>query len=282
LHIWLKVFKYGEYLTSISEHLLKSPIDGPIKGSKNMPTSRSSQFTEAILKALQLIRSGRSDLLMAIPLYRLWWRLRGLDFGYVSLQELGLDAERANYHKDGGGPLLCDLLKQLEISESDAALDLGSGKGGAMATLARFPFRQVDGVEISPKLVAAANKNLAKLKIRKCSVYLADASTFTELDDYTHIFMYNPFPAVVVTQVLANLEASLRRKSRSVRLLYSNPLHEQVILVTCVFMKAFVYEPYPDYRISVYENRAPSLREREQRAARSGRPTTLDSSPRSE
>jgi len=191
---------------------------------------------------------------MAIPLYRLWWRLRGLDFGVVSVRELGLDAERANYHKDGGGPLLCDLLKQLNISESDSALDLGSGKGGAMATLARFPFHQVHGVEISPKLVAAAQKNLAKLKIRKCRVYLADASTFTELDDYTHIFMYNPFPAVVLTQVLANLEASLRRKPRTVRLLYSNPLHEQVILATCKFKKAFVYEPYPDYRISVYEN----------------------------
>lgn len=190
---------------------------------------------------------------MSIPLYRLWWRLRGLDFGTVSTRELGLDAERASYHKDGGGPLLCDLLKRLNISESDAALDLGSGKGGAMVTLARFPFRQVDGVEISPELVAVAHKNLAKLRIRKCRVFLTDAATFTELDDYTHIFMYNPFPAVVLTPVLANLEASLRRKPRTVRLLYSNPLHEQAILASGTFRKSFVYEPYPSYRISVYE-----------------------------
>ena len=215
---------------------------------------RDLRASQAILKALQLICSGKSGLLMAIPLYRLWWRLRGLDFGFVPFRESGLDAERAKYHKDGGGPLLFDLLKQLNISENDAVLDLGSGKGGAMATLARFPFRQVNGVEISPEFVAAAHKNLAKLKIRKYRVYLADASTFTELDDYTHIFMYNPFPAVVLTQVLANLEASLRRKPRTVRLLYSNPVHEQVILATCTFMKAFVYEPYPDYRISVYES----------------------------
>jgi hypothetical protein len=205
---------------------------------------RDLRTSQAVLKALHLIRSGRSGLLMAIPLYRLWWRLRGLDFGIVP-----------NIHKDGGGPLLCDLLKQLNISERDAALDLGSGKGGAMATLARFPFREVHGVEISPEFVAAAHKNLANLKIRRCRIYLADASTFTELDDYTHIFMYNPFPAVVLTQVLANLKASLRRKPRTVRLLYSNPVHEQVILATCTFKKAFVYEPYPNYhRISVYEN----------------------------
>ena len=123
-----------------------------------------------------------------------------------------------------------------------------------MATLAQFPFREVHGVEIAREFVAAAHKNLAKLKIRKCRVYLADASTFTGLDDYTHIFMYNPFPAAVLTQVLANLEASLRRKPRTVRILCSNPLHEHVILATGTFKKTFVYEPYPNYRISVYEN----------------------------
>ena len=217
-------------------------------------TSRSAYYSEVVYKALRLVRSGRPGLLLSIPLYRLWWRCNGLDFTIVSIQDLGLNSERANYHKDGGGPLLRDLLKRLEISEKDAALDIGSGKGGAMATLARFPFRKVDGVEISPELVAAAQNNLAKLKLRQCRVFLADATTFTELDEYTYIFMYNPFPAVVLEQVLANLEASLRRKQRTVRLLYSNPLHEQVILASNTFKKAFTYEPYPNYRISVYES----------------------------
>jgi predicted RNA methylase len=207
-----------------------------------------SPLTSSRLKRQCWETSTQNEQLPLVAISGLWWRLRGLDFGIVP-----------NCHQDGGGPLLCDLLKQLNISESDVALDLGSGKGGAMAALARFPFREVHGVEISPEFVAAARKNFAKLKIRRCRVYLADASTFTELDDYTHIFMYNPFAAVVLTQVLANLEASLRRKPRTVRLLYSNPLHEQVILATCTFKKAFVYEPYPNYRISAYENRAPLL-----------------------
>ena len=222
-----------------------------VKWSK---TSCSAYCAEVVYKALRLMRAGRPGLLLSIPLYRMWWRVRGLDFKIVSIQELGLNSERANYHKDGGGPLLRDLLKQLNISERDAALDIGSGKGGAMATLARFPFRQVDGVEISPELVEAAKNNLAKLGLRQCRVFLADATTFTALDEYTYVFMYNPFPAAVLTQVLANLEASLRRKPRTVRLLYSNPLHEEVILASCSFKKSFLYEPYPNYRISVYEN----------------------------
>ena len=141
-------------------------VNNPNTTMKWSNTSRSGYYAEVVLKALRLVRSGRPGLLLSIPLYRLWWRLSGLDFKIVSIQELGLNSERANYHKDGCGPLLRDLLKQLKVSQDDAALDIGSGKGGAMATLARFPFRQVDGVEISPDLVEAARNNLAKLKLR--------------------------------------------------------------------------------------------------------------------
>jgi SAM-dependent methyltransferase len=180
--------------------------------------------------------------------------MRGLDFGVVSVQELGLNSGRANYHKDGGGPLLYDLLRQLNITPNDSALDIGSGKAGAIATMARFPFRRVDGVEISPSLVDAARKNLQKLKISHSKIFLADATEFTQLDDYTHVFMYNPFPAAVMEQVLKNFAHSLQRNQRPLRLLYSNPLHEDAVWASSVFKKSFRYAPYEGYQISVYEN----------------------------
>jgi hypothetical protein len=216
----------------------------------------SSRALTAAINALRLIWSGRAGLLVSIPIYRLSWRLRGLDFNVVSLDELGLTPDRANYHKDGGGPLLRDLLNRIEIRPTDVALDLGSGKGGAMATMARYSFRAVDGVEISPELVHAARGNLAKLKLAHCSVFLADATTFTDLDRYTHVFMYNPFPEIVMRQVLANLEASVRRKPRAVQIIYSNPLHEKTILALGTFRKTLDYTPYPHYRICVYTSSA--------------------------
>ena len=223
--------------------------------STTMPkTSRSSYYVEAVSKMARLVGSGRPGLLVSIPLYRMWWRVRGLDFTIASTDELGLDAARANYHKDGGGPLLYDLVKRLKISPSDAALDLGSGKAGAMITLARFPFHRVDGVEIAPALVEAARQNLAKLRLVQCQVFLADATTFTDFEPYNYIFMYNPFPAVVLKQVLANLEASIERKPRAVNLLYSNPLHEDAVLASGTFKQTLLYEPYPNYRIQVYRN----------------------------
>jgi SAM-dependent methyltransferase len=199
---------------------------------------------------------------VAVPAYRVWWRLRGLDFGVVSVSELGLDTEHAKDHKDGGGPLLDDLLRQLDIAESDAALDLGSGKGGAMATLATYPFRIVDGVEISPTLADVARANLAKLKLTKCRVIQADAATFTDLDEYTHIFMYNPFSAAILEQVISNLSGSLSRRPRPVRVVYSNPLHEDVIVGSGQFTRSFVYQPYLEYRICVYQGRGLSRERR--------------------
>jgi hypothetical protein len=208
---------------------------------------------QVVLKALRLIRDGKIGLLMAIPLYRSWWSLRGLDFGIVSVKKLGLRPDQSNYHKDGGGPFLRDLLKQLNVTGDDAVLDIGSGKGGAMATMARFPFRMVDGVEISPELVEVARRNLSKLQLQQCRVFLADAVEFRELDDYTYIFMYNPFPEPVLGKVLANIELSLKRKPRVARFIYSNPLHDDAVLASGTFTKTMVYEPYPDYRICVYE-----------------------------
>ena len=194
-------------------------------------------------------------MLVSIPLYRCWSRLRGLDFDFVSIQDLALDPSYANYHKNGGGPLLCDLLKQLQIKDADAILDLGSGKGGAMATLARYPFHAVHGVEISSELVGIARKNLSKLNLPQCAVYHADAVAFSELDDYTYFFMFNPFPELVLKHALANIEVSLRRKPRRIRLIYINPVHEQTILARGIFEKILVYQPYDGYLIRVYSTR---------------------------
>lgn len=215
-----------------------------------------SKYIQAVFKAVRLVATRKAGLLLAIPVYRIGWRLRGLDFGIVSVKKLGLDPDKSNYHKDGGGPLLRDLLDQLPITSSDAIVDFGAGKAGAMATMAQYPFRRVDGVEIAPELVEAARKNIAKLGLSRCSMFLQDATTFTtQLDDYSYVFMYNPFPAPVVAKVLANIEESLRRNPRKLTIVYGNPLHEDVVLASGTFTKTIHYQPYPGYVSAVYENR---------------------------
>jgi hypothetical protein len=105
---------------------------------------------------------------------------------------------------------------------------LGCGKGGAMITLAKY-FSRVDGVEISSELAEIARNNLRRAHASRSEVYCADATEFTDLDRYTVVYMFNPFTAPVVSQALANLRESLRRRPRALRLIYRNPVCDDVV-----------------------------------------------------
>src|SRR3712207_1277809 len=80
------------------------------------------------------VAAGKSDEL----LYSLRNRLRGIDLEHVSVGDLGLAPDRAHFHSSSGGPDCARIVRSLRIPRGSVALDLGSGKGGAAVTLARF------------------------------------------------------------------------------------------------------------------------------------------------
>lgn len=167
-----------------------------------------------------MVLSGRS----ADLLYDARIRLKGLDLDFVSVEALGLPADRAHWHSNSGGPLLRRVFEPLGIGRDSHALDLGSGKGGAALTLATLPFATVTGVELSADLVRIAGDNARKMGLGNVSFIQADAATVRDLDRYTHIYLYNPFPCTVFQEVLVNLTASLSRRPRELTLVYRNPL----------------------------------------------------------
>ncbi len=156
--------------------------------------------------------------------YQIQNRLRGLDLRYASVRELGLAEGKSHWYADSGGPRLARLLRSVSISPWDRILDVGCGKGGAMITLARKPFAQVDGVEISGALSEIARENLRKMRVRNARVFTCDASQFLDLDPYTFLYMSNPFSRDVMRCVVRNLAASLRRAERRITLVYYNPV----------------------------------------------------------
>ena len=99
--------------------------------------------------AMRMILAGR----FAGLWYQLSWRVRGLDlYPVTSVETLGLSPENANVFSDTGGPALAEVLSVLPVRPDDVALDVGSGKGGACITMARFPFSEVVGIEGSHPL----------------------------------------------------------------------------------------------------------------------------------
>jgi cyclopropane fatty-acyl-phospholipid synthase-like methyltransferase len=180
--------------------------------------------------------------------------MRGLDLKAESIEELGLMADRSRNHVSCGGPDLKRVLRTLSIGSKDIAVDLGSGKGGAMLTLARFPFGEIMGVEISKRLVSIAESNASRLHLKNVHFVCEDAGKFRDLDRFTFVLVFNPFPDKVMQEVMANLQASLVRRPRSLIIIYKGPdILEEMVNLECFFRKDVFYFPYaqPFY---VYSN----------------------------
>ena len=162
-------------------------------------------------------------------LYQLSLRLRGIDLGPAPLSTLGLPPDRANPYGNSGGPSLARLLRGLPVPPGSRLVDLGSGKGGAILTLARCGFEEIVGVELSPELIRAGEANLRRAGVRGVAFVHADAAGFVDLDRFTHVYMYHPFPCVVVERVVTNLGASLARRERRLTVIYANPVCHRVL-----------------------------------------------------
>jgi len=167
--------------------------------------------------------------------YWMWQRKLArlhLDFSRVSVEDLGLDPARSEPHQAFPQRFLAKVIDGLAIQSSDAILDVGCGKGAALFVFARR-FARMGGVEIHQGLLETARANLRRGGISNCELWGCDAAEFQEYDGFNWIYLFNPFPNLVLEQVVTNLVTSARRKRRRVMLLhgnYKNPkAHEMLV-----------------------------------------------------
>jgi SAM-dependent methyltransferase len=216
-----------------------------------MYRQRVTRFGQRVVQFVQKLVAG-TPVQRRDARYQLRMHLRRIDLTGNTLEDLGLSRERSESHSNSGGPSLEVVLDSLNISEKDALLDMGCGKGGAMITLAKYPFRRIDGVEICPSLIEIAQHNLGRLNCLRGTITQCDAAEYTHFDAYNFLYMFNPFPAVVMDSVLQNLRPSLQRVPRKVTLIYNNPVcHDTVIAHGFRQVKQFDHT-LPPFRI--YEN----------------------------
>ena len=107
-------------------------------------------------------------------------------------------------------------------------VDLGSGKGRAVLVASQRPFRRAIGVEVRPRLHAAALRNLAAFAGRggpRCPIELlcGDAAQQPLPAGPLVLFLFNPFPAGTLLAVLR------RVRDRDSRLVYVNPVEAPVV-----------------------------------------------------
>ena len=127
------------------------------------------------------------------------------------------------------------LLGNLGVThENFCFVDFGSGKGRVVMIAAEYPFRSIQGVEISNAMTEIAKRNLIAYRKRHsllCSdieFYVGDARRFQPPESDTVFFLYNPFGQLdptVLRDVLSKIDASLRVNSRNVILIYLDMDH---------------------------------------------------------
>jgi len=113
-------------------------------------------------------------------------------------------------------------------------IDVGSGKGRVLLMAADYPFRRIVGIELLPELHHVALDNLRQYQshTQECvdlEAICGDARTFPFPAEPTVLYLFNPLPEEGLSQVILNIERSLRDQPRPLYLLYHNPLLEHVL-----------------------------------------------------
>ena len=178
---------------------------------------------------IKAIRSG-INLHMRNQRVRFVEKKFGCDFGgHIRKKDLGY-GQGEGYDYTPSPDHIKVFCSKSNISSDDSIIDIGCGKGYAMYLMGKYPFRKVGGVEKNSDLAAVAKKNMLGLDRDRYKVFEEDATNMASnpklidlVDEASYFYMYNPFPANIVSRVIGILENSAIRNARTIRIWYAAP-----------------------------------------------------------
>ncbi len=149
------------------------------------------------------------------------------------------------------------LMRALQIPPGQVFADIGSGKGRVLIIALRLGFKKIVGVEYATDLCDIAQKNLATARRNIESpaipvvIHCCDAAEYGFDEGETVIYLFNPFDATVLAQMLARLAASIARAPRKVWLIYHFPRWYDVIESHGLFAPSGVHR-YGNREFAIY------------------------------
>lgn len=151
------------------------------------------------------------------------------------------------------------ILSTVALGPDDVFVDVGCGKGRMVCCASRWPAREVIGIDFDQALVQAAQQNSVRVRGRQAPTRLlcARAEDYSYAD-ITVAYLYHPFERPVMERFLARFEATMRR-DRSVRLVYANPVHDDLFRSADWLVEE---EVWPETKISGFPHRVSFWRTR--------------------
>jgi SAM-dependent methyltransferase len=148
----------------------------------------------------------------------------------IQQSALGWGPERGLWYEASPWRTLSSVLPRSSVGPTDVFVDFGCGKGRVLLQAARYPFRKVIGVELSPEVADVGRRNVARVRrylaCKDVEVVTDDVAEFPIPDDLTVAFCFNPATGAIFKRLLANLGQSLERHPRPFQLIYHNPAME--------------------------------------------------------
>ena len=136
----------------------------------------------------------------------------------------------SNHYEPLDYPFLFKCIGALELKADDVVYEIGCGMGRVVCVMARRRVARCVGIELSDELAARARQNVASMRGRKSpvDVHALDA-TFADYSDGTAFYIFNSFGPTTLAAVLDRIRDTLRDNPRPIRVLYVNPIHEDVL-----------------------------------------------------
>jgi SAM-dependent methyltransferase len=131
------------------------------------------------------------------------------------------------------------ILDRDEVGPSDGFLDMGCGEGRVLVEAALgYRFGMITGVELSPTFADAARANLARIPLSAdVEVVEADATSYAIPTTTTVIYLFNPFKGDIFDAFVRQVEDSLDRAPRRLRIIYRLPREGGKLLATGRFTR---------------------------------------------
>lgn len=144
----------------------------------------------------------------------LWEKLRGLDYSMVYYTK-DVNPHHSVYTKVPK-KILRRIFADVQDKERKAFLDVGCGKGYAVAQAAKSGFRASGGVEYTQILYDICISNLTKENISTDNIYNLDAQAFDKYSDFDVFFFNNPFDHTILNNVAQKIYAMGLVRERTV------------------------------------------------------------------
>ena len=146
--------------------------------------------------------------------------------------------------------LFAEMLRALSIDFSRFTfIDIGSGKGRTLLMAADFGFQSVIGVELLPELHDVAVRNIVASGKSNIESVCVDAREYTFPPSPLVLYLFNPLPAAALTKLMEKLCRSVERHPREVKIIYHNPISEDVLVDA-----QFLHKLDSTHQYAIYSN----------------------------